>query len=57
MPEQHRGLEQGLINTGGFVRQLTALIVTGTVKGKVFFFYFPKDKERFVSINHSIYEN
>jgi hypothetical protein len=34
MPEQHVGLEQGLINTGGFVRQLTALIVTG----KVFFF-------------------
>jgi hypothetical protein len=37
MPEQHIGLEQGLINTGGFVRQLTALIVTGTVKGKVVF--------------------
>jgi hypothetical protein len=47
MPEQHIGLEQGLINTGGFVRQLTALIVTGKL---FFFFYFRKDKERFVSI-------
>jgi hypothetical protein len=28
--------------TGGFVRQLTALILTGTVKGIVFFFLFPK---------------
>jgi hypothetical protein len=37
MPEQHIGLEQGLINTGGFVRQLTALMVTGIVKGSFFF--------------------
>jgi hypothetical protein len=49
-------LELGLINTGSILWQLTALlnllIVTGTLKG--IFFYFPKDKKRFVSINKTI---